>query len=367
MAQDLITLTEDQKKIALEYCTKEDLSLLTRRIFGDVKLDGRTLEGRSVKTFLAGENINIITTKFVPTVPLELTEDQKKKVEELSLTVESTLELARLVFNDPKLKHLSREWRAVFQYYREICPSGVTASEEPVEIKDYIPPLTLRELTTQVNEYIPTGDVDKKLYIWGKLKISEERQLRKLMSYIRIYRFKYLASEFQRKSERDLFISTFFRFTHDKADLTEEEVDQYVSAAAETVNISSIERELRMIIKVVEEMLNGDADSRRASMATVELINVTRSKLDQSKGRLASLLESLVGSRNKRLKDRDQRNASILNLFDAWMKDETMRNDIIELGIQEHEADAREVGRIKSLDDMTAIICGMTEDEASVG
>ena len=102
-------------------------------------------------------------------------------------------------------------------------------------------------------------------------------------------------------------------------------------------------------------------------MPLVELINTTRSKLDQAKGRLDTLITNLVGTRNKRMQDRDVRNSSILNLFDAWMKDEQKRNDLIELGIEEHEEDKRDVNRIKGVDDMTAIIAGMTEEEAWMG
>ena len=358
-----LQLTEEQKKLVLAHWDKEDIASLAQRAFGNKTLDGRTPEAFAVKAFLAGENIVIKPSRPPPIGPLELTEEQRKKIDELAPQVTSSVELARMVFNDPTIKNLDRTWRTVYNYYKTICPAGVVVSEEPVEELEYIPPVSAQVLAGQVNEYVPTGDVSRRLYNWGKLKTSEERQLRALMSYVRTFGFKYRAGQYQRQMDRTLFISTFFRFTHDKPDLTAEEVDQYIAAASETVNITQIERQLQRIEVMMEDILNGDAESRGRFMPMVELINTTRGKLDQSKKTLQSAIESLVGTRNKRVHEQGQRSSSVLNLFEAFQKDKQMRDDIYDLGIKEKLEDTREVGRIRDFDDVVAIIAGQTEEE----
>lgn len=358
-----ITLTDEQKKIALAHWDKEDVASLTRRAFNNHSLDARGPEAFAIKELLAGENIVVKPSRPPPMGPLVLNDEQKKKIEELAPSVSNSVELTRMVFENPQLKPLCREWRAVFAHYKTICPVGVVVSEEPTEELEYTPPISLQMLAGQVNDYVPTGDVHRRLYDWGKLKASEKRQLGALMSYVRTFGFKYRAGQYQRQMDRTLFISTFFRFTHDKPDLTAEEVDQYIAAASETVNITQIERQLQRIEVMMEDILNGDAESRGRFMPMVELINTTRGKLDQSKKTLQSAIESLVGTRNKRVHEQGQRSSSVLNLFEAWMKDEQMRDDMLDLGIKEKLEDTREVGRIRDLDDMTAIIAGQTEEE----
>lgn len=363
--QKEIQLTTEQKTYILANASTKSLLELTREIFGNPNLDGRSFEGRAVKVFLAGEQLPIKTTAHVGTGKIVLTDAQKKQIEDLAHSMTS-LEVARLVFNNPGIKQLSQEWRAVHQHYKTCYPEGIDASEDPVDENDYKPPVSTQTLTAQVNEFVPTGDVNKKLYQWP-LKSSDERHIRALMSYMRVLKFKYQATQYQRNVDRMLFISTFMRFTHDKPDLSAEEQDQYISAAAETVNIARIERDLMRIEHNIEEIMDGDRESRGQFMPMVELINATRSKLDQSKGRLKTLIEGLVTSRSDRIKDRDNRNSSIINLFDAWLRDKQRRDDMCDMGSKEKEEDVKEVNRIKELDDMSVIISGMTEEEAGLG
>ncbi len=222
-----------------------------------------------------------------------------------------------------------------------------------------------------MNDYVTTGDVSRKVYVWGKLKSSEERCMRALMKYMRVYRVTYQASQYDKKSERELFLSTFIRFTHDKPDLTEIEVDQSISAASETVNIAQIERSIKRIDKIQEEiMMGGEVDDngkvRKLGMSDVELINQIRAKHDLSKNRLKSLMEALEETRSKRQAGKNERNQSILNLLEAWQQDEQKRTDMIAMGDREKAEDLKEVGRLRDLDDLTALISGQTEDEMAI-
>lgn len=361
MPHKLLDLTEDQKKTILDLCTKQDLQTITRRVFEDPTLDGRSIQGITVRTFIASQGFKVKTTGTTEDLVI-LTDEQKKVVEEIGPRVDNVLELTRIVFNNQTLKQMSREYRAVWKCFKEVYPKGVDASEEMVD-DQYEPPVTLPMLCGVVNDCVPNGTT-KRTYNPSALKTYEERQLRALMGYMRVLRFKYQANQYKHRIDRNLYISTFIRFTHEKPDLTAEEQDQYISAAVETVNIIQIERRLQELDAIISEMLGGDRETRGQFMPMVELINTTRSKLDQSKERLKKLVDGLVGSRNERLQYRDQRNSSILNLFDAVQRSKEKRDDLAAMGKKEHEQDAREVTKLTDYDEVTALIAGQTYEEA---
>ena len=379
MPYEIYELTPEQKEIVLANYATLDHQELTRLVYKNDTLDGRSTEGKSIKAFLAGVGKTVRPAKYNQTGPkLELTEEQKKTVEQLASRTESSIELTRLVFKDETVKHLSHEWRAVYAYLKEVYPEGIKTNEEPVDEQEYTPPATVQSLIGVLNKYVPTGEINKNVYTFGKLKTSEERCLRALMSYIRIPRFKYQAGQYEKQMDRELYLSTFMRWTHDKPDLTQIEQDQMISAAAETVNIAQIDRSIQRVDKMQEQAMaaggwveetgdDGTPKKRKFNMADVELINGMRTKFDAAKKQLQELMKKLETSRAERNEDRDKRNSSILNLFDAWQKDEEKRMDLIEQGIKEHEEDAREVGRLTELDDITALIAGQTKEEARGG
>lgn len=367
MPYELIQLTDAQKAIVMANYATMDLGALVPLVFPGAKPDGRTTEGRSIRAFLAGENLTIVTTDVAPLGPITLTDDQKKVIEKMSDRVESTLELARLVFADQGIKQMSQQWRAVYAYRKLVFPEGIKAVEEPVEEEEYKPPNTMTELCRVVNTYVTTGDT-RNYYNSMNLKVVEERSLRALLSYMRVYGLKYAATTFKQQVDRTLFLSTFVRWTHTKPDLTEIEVDQMISAAKETVNIAQMDREIEIVKQYHQAVMGGEeVDSngkrRRLNEADVQMLATLRTKHDQAKGRLNQLMTGLEQVRAKRIDAMKERNASILNLLDEWMKDEQKRKDIIDMGIQEKDEDTREVGRLRDLDELTALISGQSEDE----
>jgi hypothetical protein len=346
------------------------LGELVALVFPGCAPDGRTTEGKSIQAFLAGMDTKAPTTE-TPIGNQELTDDQKAMVDSLLKDgrVKSSMELAKLVFPDREVKGLSREWRAVHAYAKEYYPDSFSVTEEPVTEAQYTPPTRLQELIGIVNGYVMTGDVNKKTYNPSLLKVSDKRNLTALMAYMRIMRFKYVASTYERQVDRELFISTFIRWAHDKSDLTAMEVDQMISAASETVNIAQMEREIQTIKRYQESIMAGEevdenGKKRRFGMTDVEMINGVRTKHDQAKARLKILMSDLETVRSKRLDDIKDRNATLLNMFEAWMNDPDWRADIIAAGQREKKEDADEVARIRGTDDIIALISGQSIEEA---
>ena len=375
-------LTDEHRAIAHEYCAKEDLGAIARRCFGekdelDKRIDGRSQAAKAIKKYLAGEGKETTTTE-PPVSDMVLTDEQKKQVEDLASHVVDgkTLELTQIIWNDRTLTPLSKQARLVREYYKTLYPDGINMSEEPVDEREYRPPPSLTHLVGLVNTFILQSD-NRKTYNATSLKPSERKCLEALMRYMRVYRLKYTASQYDKLVDRDLFLSTFVRWSYDKPDLTEIEVDHVISAAAETVTVAQLEREIQMIRKYHEAIINGEEKDettgrkKRFGMTEIEQINGVRTKHDASKKRVESLMGKLEIARSERDKERRDRYVSIVDILDAWQKNQDLtgngplRDSWVQGGIDEKAEDAKEVERLSALEEMVALVSGQSKEEAS--
>lgn len=365
MEEKLIELTEEQKKIVLDQYDKMSLPFLTKLIFKDESLDGRSNQGKAIKKFLSEQSKEIRTSKYEKMPSIELTEENKAFLKDSIENKNSRpIELARIIFKNDKLSQNSKEFRAVYEYVKSIDPNQAPMADEPVDNREYKPPMNVQAIAGRVNEYVQTGDSQKKIYDPNNLKPAEEKRCKILMSYMKSIRFTYQASSYDKKIDRILFESEFVRFTYDKEDLTKEEITQYVSLCAEIVNEARTERILSHLQNDVEMGLaSSDPETRKYSQGLSENVNAWRQKVEASKKAQAQLLDKLTESRAQRLEGKMNQNASVLSLLDLWINEEN-RKQLIDLGKREKEEDKEEVKRIKSFDDVVAICAGQTEEEA---
>lgn len=220
----------------------------------------------------------------------------------------------------------------------------------------------LLQLITKVNEYLPTGTGDL-TYNVNNLKVYEDKCLKQMLSYIRAPAAIYQASQYDKKVDRDLFESSFIRFCHDKPDLTAEEIHQYLNLASEIVNTAQIERTIQKLDNNINNWLSeDDAEKKKMSLTLVELINASRGKWEASKERQKKLLAELTESRSVRLKNRLDQNSSILNLVEAFQREKD-RKELIEIAEKEKLLDEIEVDKLQNMDQVVALIAGMTRSE----
>jgi hypothetical protein len=365
-----VNLTDEQKDYIKKHATAKDLKDIAFDLFGR-RLDTRSKEGQAIKEYiasLANTGVQVVGKENYNPVPptFELSNEQKLLIKNNADSVSNPQEMANLVFG--RLIHDSSiEYAAVVSFMQNLRPDLVNEDDELADEKFFRPPNSIQQLLGWANKYIPTGDPDKTTYGTKGLKKVEESNLRTLLARIRTQRFMYQASKFKKRKDRELFISTFIRFCHDKPDLSEEEVDQYIMAAAETVNIAQIEQFIRKIKDIVDENLQSSDDTKKGlSLKFLELVSANESKLDVAKGRLNTLIKNLTGSRSDRIKNQTAKNQSVIPLILLW-KDEESRNRIILMGKAEHEQDEAEYEKLKSVDDIHALVCGLTRNEAKLG
>lgn len=377
----VVVLTDEQKTfVASHWANPEwDLRRITCSIFDDANLDIHHPEGKAVRSYIATLGTTPPIEKPIPTPPrkgrFELTEVQKTNVEAFlnQDEVPTLREIFQIIF--PNIKNYSTlcaEYQALSRFIKETNEEAINIWEEPVSERRYKPPGTWLILLGIVNKMVGNpNDPNRVLYDQLKMKASEERHIKALFGYMRTLTFTLKASQYDKKADRDLFISTFITHTQDKAsELTPEEVDTYIAIAAETIQVAQIDREVQMQQRLITESLEGSDDENgtkaKLSMSLVESINSLRDKLKESKNHVHKLITSVAGSRSKRIENKINKNDYLGNWINQWIEEES-RKELIALGKKEHEEDAAEFGRIKSMDDSWALIAGMTEKEARGG
>lgn len=356
MSQDII-LTNDQKATLIEEWNSRpknppSLLELINLVFPDKKVDGRSKEGKAVKAFLAEQSIKARAAQEYQHKEIELTDEQKEFVDN-NYKMMTFVEIARVIFANEKITNLNKEAKVVEAYIKEIDPSHDSSEEINVTHDEYKPPSTFSLTLTKINKYI----FDK----WDKDKLvaKEKKNVESLLGYMNTYRFIHQINSYTAPTTRELFESSFVRYTCDKNDLTQEEVDQYIVLSSEVVIASNIQHRVEHLNRLLDDAANED---RRIAMSLVESINTAQNEYHQSVNRQQKLLESLKEKRSDRLKNQLKENASILNLVEMW-KSEESRTKMIKLANLRKEAIAEEVENLTTMDEIKARIMGISEDE----
>lgn len=359
-----ITLTQDQQDFIIKIWNenKDDppsLQDLTQKVFPEIpNLDGRSVYGKAVKNFLASRSLNVKTkSQYTPKNRVDFTQDQKDYISN-NASLMTPVEIARELFNNYSLTNLSIEARSV-QEYLDTLPKQVNTNtaEEPDNSSDYKPPKNLERALVRVNKYVLNG-LDK-----DKLTAKHKKDLTSLISYLHTYRFLHQISTYVLAADRDLFESSFIRYTYDKSDLTQEEVDQYIVLSTEVVISSNIQATIQTLQQQIENEVNS---GNRIPMPLIEAVNSARTEYNQCVGRQQKLLNDLKVKRSERISNQVKENASILNLVQMW-KDEDTRKEMIKMADMRREVLKTEIGRLSSMDDVKARIFGMTEQEVLDG
>ena len=131
MAKDNI-LNEDQKKFIDENVAKiTDLIEMTRAVFMDESLDGRTKEGRAVRAYLIEKGQKFSTTKNPPAKNIKLTSEQKNFIEQYAADGVKAFQIAKIIFPEVDLTPLSKETIVVTEYIRDELPQVVLMPTRP--------------------------------------------------------------------------------------------------------------------------------------------------------------------------------------------------------------------------------------------
>jgi len=361
-----IELTKEQQESILnEWNSRPEnppsLLELIRIAYPNENVDGRSKEGKAVKAFLATREIKAYAShQYQPKQKIELTKEHREFIRN-NFSMMSSVEMARILFADPELTNLNQESRAVVQYVESLNPAIAHAAQAELlpNIEAYDPPKTLTATITKVNRYVHEG-INK-----NKLSINLKNGLNALIGYLHTFRFQHQISTYRNETDRELYESSFVRYTYDKPDLSQEEVDQYIVLSTEVVISSNIQRRVERL----QELMDGaasDTEGRRISMALVESIDTSHKEYNQCVNRQQKLLESLKEKRSDKLKKQINENASILNLVQMWREEES-RHKMIKLAELRKKTLKKEIENLSTMDEMKAKVMGISRDEVLNG
>jgi len=319
-------------------------------------LDGRSKEARELKDHLAelqieADGAHVYHPKEMP----ELTDEHKEFLTNNASTMGGT-HLARVIFDDPSITPLHAETRVVNEFLKTL-PQGVVPQGAVEQV--YAPPKTFDKTLLLVNKYIHEK-IDKK-----KITGRQKREINSLMGYVSTVRFTHQASTFDNNMDRVLFESSFIRYTHDKADLTQEEVDQYIVLSTEVVIGTSIQARSERLQQLLDNSAE-DSEGRRVAMGLVQAISAAQTEYNQCVGRQHKLLGDLKEKRSDKLKSQIKENASIIHLVQMW-KEEESRKKLIVLAELRKKTIKKEIKKLSSMDEVKARIMGISEDEVLNG
>ncbi len=336
--------------------------------FPDQKFDGVSAQGRAVRAFCKENNLEYSVKRQPAREPIVFSSEQLVDIEN-NFRVMSLVNLTKHIFKNENLTPLSAEFRTLSKYVKDkqessqlknAKNSGLSSNMPIVEIggedefgnvpqiADYNAPKTIKQTIDRINRYLN--------YEWeeAQLKKKQMAEVAQLKKYLNIFRFLYQINSYKIQSDRDLFEDAFIRYTHDKPDLTQEDLDQFITLCNQIVRAAEIQRRM--------EMLRGSLTSGEISMKLNEAINVLQSELNSCEKIKTQLYNDLTTKRNKRLEEYSDGSEKLINLVQAW-KDDEFRQKTIHLAELEKTNVQEEANRINSMSELKALLRGATIEE----
>lgn len=340
-------LTEDQKNfIRTNQPLMKDLIELTRAVFRDDSLDGRTQEGRAVKAFLVDNNLGYSTTKREKAKDVKLDREQKRFIEQYSSEGMNSFEIASLIFGDVEVKKLGMEQRAVLEYLDSHAPDLINASEDAIE--EYSPPRTVQRAIKKINKY------DAQNLSEDKLTKMLDESIKKLITYLSSPRFISTINNYSSQSDRDLFEAEFIRTTWEKSDLTNDEINLYINVCIEYINLKNINKHIEKLNRMFDDL----EEENEMTVRLAEILKAKSTEYDQCEKRQRALISVLNGDRAKRIANRIEKNASILSLVQAFQNEED-RRFMVEIAERQKLLVSEEADRIESVESWKARVLGI--------
>ncbi len=322
------------------------------------EIDGRSKKGIAVKDFLASRNLKARPAQVYSkkTDALQLTDSQKEFIAN-NATNMKIMEMTKTIFDNINLGSFSTEFRVVKDYYDGLDASVKTADNDDIDIKEYNPPRIEIQAIARINKYV-LGGIDTE-----SVTPKQRECVQKLIRYMHTFRFLFEMKNLSKKSEREMFESSFVRYCWDKPDLTEEDIDLYLNLCSEQILYERMKKELIFLTEQRDiEMQSHDGQAGRLPMAIVESIGKLRGDLDASSKKQEKTLQGLNGRRDKRIEKLNGENLSLLSLVEA-VRDADKRRRIAEVFEIRNSKVKQEAERLEELGEDVFEIFGATKME----
>jgi len=324
-------------------------------------LDARSAFGKEL--LLMMEEFDIFLPKahqYIPKNTVKLTENQEDFIRNNASKMK-WFDCARTLFDDVEnLTQSSNEAKAVKAFYNTLPESLKLSQTHQDSDTRYHPPKTLDRVISRVNQYILHG-INKE-----KITNAQKNDCNALIGYLNNHRFTKQINQYDKIDERESFEDAFIRYTYDKSDLSQEEIDQYILLASEVVSGFKNQRVINLLQMSLEEEAtrhaDGDDDRGTLSIKLAEQIKAAQEEHNKCVARQGKLISDLQGKRSDRIKNRLNTSGSFLNVIDAWKQEET-RKKMLKFAERRREALAQQIDEFETMDEMKAEFFGITREE----
>jgi len=349
---DKIKLTEEQEKyIDDNYKVTPNLIELTKSVFMDTSLDGRSREGRAVREYMAAKDYKYQTTKHPKVKGVNLTSDQKEFILQNADAGMKAFEIATLLFDERRITPLSKETLTVAEFISKNAPEQVHHEDTALGEK-YKPVKDLGAIIEKVNSCADQAFSEE------KLTVQVRKSLSTLLGFLKAPRLVQTINNYTNKNHRDLFEAEFIRATWDKPDLTSDEVNLYINVCIDYVNLMNIQKAVDKLNHMFEQC----EDQREMTVRLAELLKTKSEEYNQCEKRMESLITRLNGDRAKRVQNKHQQNASILSLVQLFQEEEE-RKVMVKIAEMQKELVAEEANEIESMPDWKARVLGLRKED----
>ena len=342
----MIRLTEEQKNLILESFQKDpNIINITKIVFDDQSLDGRSKEGRAVTKFLAENGLKPQTTKKEKSKEINLTPEQIESIESMKADGLNTSEIADILFSKNVVR-LSVEWRAV----NEIV--NLEKEEREEAPTTYVAPHAVSRIIKKINDSTGYGLEE------GKMSRTQQTCCDKLRINLNNSRFVAIVNNYTSIRDKELFEQEFIRLTWDKSDLTADELNLYMNVAKEIINLELITGHLQKL----NDMFESADDQDEMTVRLAEIIKAKSSEYHQCESRIENLTKKLQGDRGARLANKQKETASFLSIVQLFQEEEERKN-MVRIAEMQKEIIKEEAKKLEGMAAWKARVLGIGIDD----
>jgi hypothetical protein len=241
--------------------------------------------------------------------------------------------------------------RIIVDFLKTYRPE-IVDDNEIVTKEKWTPPKSINRAIVKINNFC--GTTLEEL----NLQTKQKKLVEQLILYFKSPRFNHFINQYVTLADRDLFESEFVRAVWDKPDLTNDELNLYVTVCANYVR----QKHIQQRIDKLNALLDDQDNERDITMRLTEIIKATSEELNQCEKRIESLTKDLNGSRTARLKAKGEENGSIFALVEAFQEREE-RDRMIMMAELQNKLIEEEADRLESMDDYKARVLGISKKE----
>ena len=162
----------------------------------------------------------------------------------------------------------------------------------------------------------------------------------------------------RKTDDKSLFESQFIRYTWDKSDLSQEDVDLYINVGVDAIRLKN----LRIEYDVLQEIKEAHMDDDRFPVALFDELSEIRKDIDASLKRNKDALNGLNTKRTDRLNELQQSFGTVLNLVEAFRSKQT-RDQWLILAEKRKLSTNQEKERLAGLDELMCQVFGLAKEE----